>query len=41
VSDNGVVTAPEGSATEVAKAFAASDPDNSRGIATCMLLGGA
>jgi len=30
VSENGLVTAPEGSAAEVADAFAASDPDNSR-----------
>src|SRR6476646_2654374 len=30
VSENGLVTAPEGSAAEVAEAFAASDPDNSR-----------
>jgi hypothetical protein len=38
VSDNGVVTAPEGSAAEVAEAFAASDPDNSR--SRTLLLGG-
>jgi uncharacterized protein (TIGR00369 family) len=30
VSDNGVVTAPEGTAAEVAEAFAASNPDSSR-----------
>ena len=30
VSDNGVVTAPEGTAAEVAEAFAASDPGDSR-----------
>jgi uncharacterized protein (TIGR00369 family) len=30
VSENGLVTAPEGSAAEVAEAFAASDPANSR-----------
>jgi len=30
VSDNGVVTAPEGTAADVAEAFAASDPSSSR-----------
>jgi uncharacterized protein (TIGR00369 family) len=30
VSENGVVTAPEGSAAELAEAFAASDPGSSR-----------
>ncbi|HET9197828.1 MAG TPA: PaaI family thioesterase [Solirubrobacterales bacterium] len=30
MSENGLVTAPEGSAAQVAEAFAASDPENSR-----------
>ena len=30
MSDNGVITAPEGSAAEVAEAFAVTDPGNSR-----------
>ncbi len=50
MSENGVVTAPEGTAAAVAEAFAAAGPDNSRttpvaprllahGVATCMILG--